>query len=1180
MFNSISVATPNSTVTSSFVADETCTIDVGSNYTVRVNGTVTSTRPINLVTGNTIQIDVVAPAAKEHVFVQYTYNEQPAYFAVVSNSGETKVKLKTQYLNFIPSDVNRTANSGYHQMVKPDGQETALNSSSGSNTQLTQDVVVFFEGPFFTGTNKPINTYQASDGTQINNGYSTVGAVDGTIVWNNNVQNWEQYWIQDNGCVIKIGRDYTKTVGTLAMPGAKCIFSDSVSTFVGGVNFLHILSDINTIGKTYTLVEETVYGGEAIGANFLITTNKGNAYKSGVSGLELLFNAGMIGRPAKFKNHYIVPVPTEWAVRIYDADFNLVDTIDTGDRVPMYARSSKTAFVISFASSNDVALFTALDATPVYRTFSRKSSFAAPGDVNVFSSSRFDDYQMVIPANPPVSGVSMTAKQPPAEVDVGSGEFTIQTDGEDLPIYTSPNAQLLLEGVKTETGLANNDTKFSIYSRSTNHRSNAVVVIGYTAFDFKTQSVPGEYLSRYVDIPHQFLAPTVTFNVTVPEEVVDSPIAISHGTLTVNGTPHDGVSRVDAGDLLSITMKVPNGATRYYGMLSFADAQYALVVNTAGEVLKDSQYYRDFGDLETYSTITVDETGSYDFPNYSNAKVFKDDIELVFPTDLTEGDEIEIRHVRASGVYYDKRDTILMGVSSNYLVQSVSFVDDVPDEMDFGFVHNGIPDFEYDGDLFPVVSGLTDGFSIKMYADRMTFSVNGGPFEATPSITNGDVVQARYNVKNFFETQYAKTLLVDGKTVVEFGYLNIDPTLGQFMPPLSEEHDVDTDWKKVWEKPVALQIRNNALTVVTQKEANAPYGEYTRPRIGTTSASIPIAVTDGRLGSKASTAKYNTSSVPTSKAERLPAITNIRQLSGSVMFASALTDGRTISTTKNVPELSGISSITNTNRLQTFRSIETQTKSKKGLFDNQRALSNINGYNPGYKLMNLDKTDTQVTLYHSHETAFGKPASYQIFIPVFDYEASVLPSRVTPFYSYLNDPADRDYGPDWTFVNSEVGRNSQDMVFLKPISSNNIGVGNGWIRTFKHVEYTDVFPKSEPTASVAAVYSPSVVYASATTSVRNLDKAKATAQTDIPVVLKAKMTAELYSANENLTTSGGFATEEAAEAAAALYSTKNPYEVYQQPEGTFSFVVKRDTGLVCEVKNAGFTVVAWLIGGG
>lgn len=61
---------------------------------------------------------------------------------------------------------------------------------------------------------------------------------------------------------------------------------------------------------------------------------------------------------------------------------------------------------------------------------------------------------------------------------------------------------------------------------------------------------------------------------------------------------------------------------------------------------------------------------------------------------------------------------------------------------------------------------------------------------------------------------------------------------------------------------------------------------------------------------------------------------------------------------------------------------------------------------------------------------------------------------------------------------------------------------------------------------------------------------------------------------------GGFATAAEAETAAVAFNNVLPRTIYQQPEGSFSYVFKRNTELVCQIKGTNIFAVKWLIGGG
>ena len=61
---------------------------------------------------------------------------------------------------------------------------------------------------------------------------------------------------------------------------------------------------------------------------------------------------------------------------------------------------------------------------------------------------------------------------------------------------------------------------------------------------------------------------------------------------------------------------------------------------------------------------------------------------------------------------------------------------------------------------------------------------------------------------------------------------------------------------------------------------------------------------------------------------------------------------------------------------------------------------------------------------------------------------------------------------------------------------------------------------------------------------------------------------------------GGFDTADQAQLYAQTYYATLTATTYRQPEGTFSFILSQDTGLVCKVTDTGLKSVNWLIGGG
>ena len=61
---------------------------------------------------------------------------------------------------------------------------------------------------------------------------------------------------------------------------------------------------------------------------------------------------------------------------------------------------------------------------------------------------------------------------------------------------------------------------------------------------------------------------------------------------------------------------------------------------------------------------------------------------------------------------------------------------------------------------------------------------------------------------------------------------------------------------------------------------------------------------------------------------------------------------------------------------------------------------------------------------------------------------------------------------------------------------------------------------------------------------------------------------------------GGFSTEAEANTVGQRLAGTLTYNTYRQPEGTFSYVIARETNLVCNIKPSSMMAKAWLLGGG
>lgn len=107
MFRSVSACAPNSVVTTEFTALVNQEIDIWSNVTVSVNGTVRNERPILSNAGEIISATVTAPTGYlSYKFYPYSLNQRPQTFAVVNKNNYTPtiqvVDARKRWFNYLP----------------------------------------------------------------------------------------------------------------------------------------------------------------------------------------------------------------------------------------------------------------------------------------------------------------------------------------------------------------------------------------------------------------------------------------------------------------------------------------------------------------------------------------------------------------------------------------------------------------------------------------------------------------------------------------------------------------------------------------------------------------------------------------------------------------------------------------------------------------------------------------------------------------------------------------------------------------------------------------------------------------------------------------------------------------------------------------------------------------------
>ena len=1153
MFKSISVAVPNSTVTSSFTATEPCTVDFGESLTVRVAGQVVSTRPIVLAVGDLIEVDITAPLANTTKYVEWFYNGNECYFAVVANQGTTRPTLRPQYKNLLYTEFTGKTPNTSAVVKKPTlNDEYSVSSNSWTNGPYNRDLVI---------TWRPGNDelrYLWSNDQYDYRLFSNTNIKSFSWLRNPTLGSRDQCVLLSNGAISRIAHDKTEVRGTAGIhTNATCLFSDGYTLFAGGPNLLYSMSDINTIAVNYPTTE-TILGGAACGPTAIVTTKSGKLMKLNNGTLQEIYSAETLGQPTVFRNKFIVPVPTEWKLRIYNLDMTLYSEIDTGDYLPWCACPFKdVSFTVSSYESKDVFVYTDFASAPTKITFNQNMTWCVQYEATLFGtymvyygSPLLGAYDTVAPANPLISGATFPTWEAPTEVDTGSGEKVITSLGETSTASSAPNSTLFINSLVANT--TKNNDRVAVLMRSKTGKRSTAIQLGHYAFDFVVDGKTTDSRATYVQIPPVGITPTVTLTVTVPPKTDLTNVALSHGSLKLNGVEYNGSTKVSQGDILGVTLNVPTEAPHYFSMLSIGDSQFAIVVNNATTYTSDTQRFQPYGGYTTKSTITINETGSFDFPNYTNGHVSKNGQVLTFPTDLQNGDRLEITHTRMSQWWLDERDTILVGPTANYIVKGTTEVDDLPADMDFGIVHLGIPDFEFTGDLIPTMSGLSDGYSIVIYGDGLRFSVNGSDPVDNPSVKNGDQIQAFYTVKNLFDTQYAKTLLLSGEEY-EFGSIGIDPALGEFNVPGIENFYLPTNWVEYAQQSLAAsQASTSAFETSTLLTSTAPTVSFVREGKELT--------TPASTGSNYAPFSIGTTTAPTGKQGFFGTISGAQQ---SVPEWWDNTDFLTTKTSDLFLETSRFSYLGNSTKQNFIMSVGhpvlphefgptwslTSTELQRKFQPNFFLRGSLGGhsFSPTFVSWNLLNMIKFSGLWEKSQFEF------RLWAPA--------------WMKSLRDGTTR-FGPSW-YSESDQNRPEAtgEFVFAEEAWDHTEAIA--FLPEFVSTRHAGDFEiDSSIISSSALFYGANVAEKPKPSSMFSVASGGGWYAADV-----------LWDTNLPEKT-GGFTSEPNALEAAQAITTTLEITTYQQPEGTFSYVLKRDTSLVCEIQPSGLVARAWLLGGG
>jgi len=1197
MFTSISNATPKSTVTTSFTATEACTVDVGATYTVRVNGQTVTSRPIGLVVNDVIQLDIVAPVANVSVFIPWSYNGVQSHFAVVSGDPLGRPFLKPEY----------SGKAWYEYAVDPsaaisskymDGVESVLRTDGNSNSMPAQDAANILEPLKQDGAFYRYYFYVPSVIVAPYKRLFDDPVVSATSVFNGSNRTWETYiLLRDMASnVVAPTIQMLTSSGSLgsngAMVGARCVFSDNINLFVGGDNFLRLMANPSTVLATYSVADTIIYG--AALANTVMAVGKSGAIYQLINGkLTQIYKSGTVGAPTVFQDQIVFPIVEEHKLRIYNALGEFVKDFDCGSNLPWAVAAYRDQNItVTYADSSSVDTYSSLSdsVAPTRTTFRYRVTYALSLGTTVYANHYLSGFDLTIPANAPVTGLDWPSLwKAPIGVDTGSGEYPISTQGINLITGVSPGATLFVNS-SSSINIVNKGDRVSVLTRSTLGKKSVAIVLGSNAFDFRVQASIDSSFATFVDIPGKGYAPSTTFTIQIPPGMEDAPVALSHGTLRRNGLPYNGQTLLQGNDTLTVVLNIPQGKTRGYSMLSIADSQFALVVNTLYQTEAEVKRYQPYLSRDVTSEFTITDTGVYDFPNYSLASVVKNGNVLSFPTTLTAGEKITVHHQQMSAWWFDERDTILMGPNATYLFKGITYVNDQPNDVDFGTVHDGIPDFDFAADSICTISGLSDQYKAKIYGDHMTFKVNGGDPIEQPLVQNGDTVEAIYNVLNLWEDRFVNTTLYDGR-VYPFGVVHIDPAKGQSFDPAHESYEqLRPDPQIISVSQALTDVSTSTIANDTVELTPGSTGSTAQATEVTTGTSNPVWITSEAVSDHMA----STPTVVTDTTALTLASVSSRDASATVGFTSAPTSKMD----DYLPEATTLASLSDFESARVNIEAYTSIPIKAAAID-LKSVDNWTPalYTPDSLLLSLPfsfvETPSDSMLYFDyddrHEPSYGYSVNPIIVnkeaVHWLDTEFAFLSATFvfrTP-ENYLSKT------PEWmkrhadTVLPVEVlYQGCFDTEYKVEILAEGVFdteykveiLAKGVFDTEYMVDPSAKFVQDLTLLEVdlQAGYVSSQTLSYKNTGVLMVDKSHYVAAPTAKVVSPLHV--------KNLSPRGGFSTNVAALAYGTSVAGSMVVETYQQPEGTFSFVIKRETDLVCEIRTSSIVAKAWLIGGG
>ena len=1052
----------------------------------------------------------------------------------MSNNGNTRPTLLPAYINTPWWQYN---NSQLEDAAFYKTSSVEQNVTSGTQTSTT------FNTDFaaFLGYKDGYITVVGPGGLIENYEMDSTPAIGLAKVKNANTGLNDFYILRNNGRVDKFSgitgatgsNMWSITTGTTLFSSAKCIWSDGASVFLGGSSFLVSLLNQNTIAATYT-TSETIVSGASCGPNTIVATLSGKLFNIANSTLSLLASDGGYGELASFGNKILVPIPSTYKIRIYNLSLGIVNELDTGNHVPFAVSSGRNNFAVTSYNSPDVLLYSDFINSPVTYTLANNVTYATPfSKTELLCSDLLSEFTTTVTPNVPISNLVIPNWISPPNVDTGTGDYVVSTTKTNLSVSAAPNMTVMINGQTGQTTI-NNGQRIAGYLRTVLGKQSSAFVVDNTAFDFVVDAITPSSGSRYIAIPVQPMSSQVVVEFTIPTGTTSAPITASHGSLMINGTPHSGSTLVNSGDQITLTIQPYANAIQYWGVVNVADSQFAVVINNNPTTIVDTEDGQPTDSLTTQSPVTVTETGLYYFPNYTTGSVSKNGVVLEFPIALNANDNLVVTHEQMSSFMNDERDTYLMGPTKNYEVVGSTGVGDQPNLVDFGTIVDGIPGFVSQAPNTITIQGLASDYSTTIQASNVEFSVNGGALTATPQVQNGDQVIAYYTVQNLYDNLVVYSTKLDG-SLFAFGTIEMQTPVAEWLV-VAQDYETSDVWE-VFETFTPISVITAMASIVPASFIT------TLASVGKSDTPASVLNTIAPQGESQVPSNVLSFNAPTAEYDR-----------PNLALPSAAPIGKTVA---NNNDMEGTMSVPSPRIVSTYTS--NQILSKTIVSPSYSPVDTLSRFYP-YSTYSL------YTFYHTAEKF--TPYTFTGYQP-----------------PYIKGEREwfRTFSPDWIQISAE----GQDPIFLVEPVYFPLGVDN-----FVHVtkiyevlanstfglvdkQYEFIGEQYNEFTFGAEVFN-RATYTSETIMGKSAPVATA-ASVGGPYGFYAVEPQWNYDVADKV---GGFDTADQAQLYAQTYYATLTATTYRQPEGTFSFILSQDTGLVCKVTDTGLKSVNWLIGGG